>query len=81
MAPVLLHARQHVPDLSRHLAVALVLDQLGIARGGVQGRAQLVTHAGQKFRFGLASTLKLVVERLQLLRGLALVRVQAGQFP
>ena len=40
-----------------------------------------MAHAGEKVRFGFAGALQLCVERLELLGGLALVRVEAVQFP
>src|SRR5262249_54427028 len=59
MAPTVLDALLHVPDLGWYLAIDLIQDQLGITQDGVQGRAQLVTHAGEKVRFGFAGAFKL----------------------
>ena len=69
MAAVLLDALEHVLHLRGHVAVDAVLDQLGIAEHGVQGRPQLVAHVGQELglvparRFQLAGLFLDLVEQ------------------
>ena len=60
MLAVGLHAIEHMAHLFRRLAVDVVQDKLGVAENGVERRAQLVAHIGEKQRLVLARDFELV---------------------
>ena len=62
-----------------HRAVEPVAQHLGEAEDRVQRRAQLVAHVGEKLRLGDARLLQLRVERRELLRGRALLGIEARE--
>ena len=68
-------------EVRRSQVLGFLLQHLAVANNGIERCAQLVAHAGEKVRFGFAGALQLCVERLELLGGLALVGVEAVQFP
>src|SRR5947207_8012088 len=59
MASISLQALQHGPHLVRRFPINTVEHQFGIAKDGVQWRAQLVAHVGKELRFVFARNFEL----------------------
>src|SRR6185312_9067361 len=59
MLAVRLHAFQYLADLIRHLAIDVVEHQFGIAKDGVERRAQLMADISEELRFVLARDFEL----------------------
>src|SRR5262249_43021563 len=57
---IALQSLEHSQHLFRRLAVSAVRHQFGIAKDGIEWRAQLVAHIGEELRLVLASDLKLM---------------------
>jgi hypothetical protein len=67
MFAVAFDALEHAAHLFRRVAINVIEDELGVAENGIERRAQLVAHIGEKLRLVLAGQFQLLIKRAQLL--------------